>query len=57
VGGYVLGDLLTSVVAGIGTYVWTLALGVLYPMLLVILAAAALRLLLQEATFRHLDST
>lgn len=56
-GGYVLENLLTSVVAGIGTYVWMLAFGILYPVLLAILAAAALRLLLHEVTFRRLDST
>jgi predicted PurR-regulated permease PerM len=55
-GGYVLGNLLTSV-AGIGTYVWMLAFGVLYPVLLAILAAAALRILLHEVTFRRLDRT
>ena len=47
------GNLLTSV----GTRVWMLAFGVLCPVLLVILAASALRLLLHEVTFRRLDST
>ncbi len=56
-GGYVLGNLLTSVVAGIGTCAWMLAFGVLYPVMLAILAAADLRLLLHEVTFRRLDST
>jgi predicted PurR-regulated permease PerM len=55
-GGYVLGNLLTSV-AGIGTYVWMLAFGVLDPVLLAILSAAALRLLLHEVTFWRLDRT
>jgi predicted PurR-regulated permease PerM len=57
VGGYVLGNLLTSVVAGIGTYVWVQAFGVLYPVLLAILAAAVLRRMLHEVTFRRLEST
>src|SRR5579871_2187395 len=39
VGGYVLGNLLTSVVAGVGTAVWCLALGVPYPVLLGLLVA------------------
>jgi predicted PurR-regulated permease PerM len=56
VGGYVLGNLLTSVVAGIGSYVWMPASGVPDPVLLAIPAAAALRLLLHEVTFRRLDS-
>jgi predicted PurR-regulated permease PerM len=34
VGGFVLGNLLTSVVAGVGTWVWLMALGVPYPVLL-----------------------
>jgi hypothetical protein len=34
-----------------------LAFGVLYPVMLAILAAADLRLLLHEVTFRRLDST
>jgi predicted PurR-regulated permease PerM len=55
--GYVLGNLLTSVVAGIGTSAWMLTFGVLYPVLPAIVAAAALRLLLHEVTFRRLDST
>jgi len=34
VGGYVLGNFITSVIAGLGTYVWLLAWGVPYPLLL-----------------------
>ena len=34
VGGYVLGNFITSVIAGLGTYVWLLAFGVPYPLLL-----------------------
>ena len=34
VGGYVLGDVLTSVIIGIGTTVWMLAFGIPYPLLL-----------------------
>jgi predicted PurR-regulated permease PerM len=34
VGGFVLGNLLTSVVAALGTYLWLLAFGVRYPVLL-----------------------
>jgi predicted PurR-regulated permease PerM len=39
VGGYVLGDFLTSVVAGVGTYIWLLIFGVRYPVLLALLVA------------------
>jgi predicted PurR-regulated permease PerM len=39
VGGFVLGNFLTSAVAGIGTYVWMLILGVPYPILLALLVA------------------
>ena len=39
VGGYVLGNFLTSAIAGIGTYVWLLAFGVPYPLLLSLLVA------------------
>ncbi|HVM68136.1 MAG TPA: AI-2E family transporter [Acidimicrobiales bacterium] len=39
VGGYVLGNILTSVVAGAGTAVWCLALGIPYPVLLGLLVA------------------
>jgi len=34
VGGYVLGNFITSVIAGLGTYLWLLAWGVPYPLLL-----------------------
>ncbi|HEY3735756.1 MAG TPA: AI-2E family transporter [Streptosporangiaceae bacterium] len=34
VGGYVLGNVLTSVIAGVGTYLWMLAFGIPYPILL-----------------------
>jgi predicted PurR-regulated permease PerM len=34
VGGYVLGNIVTSVIAGLGTYFWLLAWGVPYPLLL-----------------------
>jgi predicted PurR-regulated permease PerM len=34
VGGYVLGNFITSVIAGLGTYFWLLAFGVPYPLLL-----------------------
>jgi predicted PurR-regulated permease PerM len=34
VGGYVLGNFLTSVIAGAGTYFWMLAFGIPYPLLL-----------------------
>jgi len=65
VGGYVLGNLLTSVIAGIGTYVWMLAFGIPYPLLLTLLvgalvaipAAPALRRLRYEVTFGKLDGT
>ena len=39
VGGYVLGNLLTSFIAGLGTWIWALALGVPYGLLLGILVA------------------
>ena len=39
VGGYVLGNLLTSAIAGIGTWVWALALGIPYALLLGLLVA------------------
>jgi predicted PurR-regulated permease PerM len=39
VGGYVLGNFLTSVIAGIGTYVWLLIFGVPYPILLALMVA------------------
>jgi predicted PurR-regulated permease PerM len=34
VGGYLLGNFITSAIAGLGTYVWMLALGIPYPILL-----------------------
>jgi predicted PurR-regulated permease PerM len=34
VGGYVLGNFITSVIAGLGTFLWLLAFGVPYPLLL-----------------------
>jgi predicted PurR-regulated permease PerM len=39
VGGYVLGNFLTSVIAGVGTYIWLLIFGVPYPILLSMLVA------------------
>ncbi len=39
VGGYVLGNFLTSAIAGIGTYLWLRAFGVPYPILLGLLVA------------------
>jgi predicted PurR-regulated permease PerM len=39
VGGYVLGNLLTSFIAGFGTWVWCLALGIPYSLLLGLLVA------------------
>jgi predicted PurR-regulated permease PerM len=39
VGGYVLGNFITSAIAGLGTYVWLLAWGVPYPLLLGIFVA------------------
>ena len=37
VGGYMLGNLLTSAIAGIGTYIWLIIFGVPYPVLLALL--------------------
>jgi predicted PurR-regulated permease PerM len=34
VGGFVLGNVVTSVIAGLGTYLWMLAFGIPYPLLL-----------------------
>ncbi len=34
VGGFVLGNIVTSVIAGLGTYLWMLAFGIPYPILL-----------------------
>jgi predicted PurR-regulated permease PerM len=39
VGGYVLGNLLTSFIAGLGTCLWSLAFGIPYPLLLGLLVA------------------
>ena len=39
VGGYVLGNFITSLIAGLGTYVWLLAFGIPYPLLLGIFVA------------------
>jgi predicted PurR-regulated permease PerM len=39
VGGYVLGNVITSLIIGIGTLAWTLALGVPYPVLLALVVA------------------
>jgi predicted PurR-regulated permease PerM len=39
VGGYLLGNVLTSVIAGLGTYVWMLIFGIPYPALLGLLVA------------------
>jgi predicted PurR-regulated permease PerM len=39
VGGFLLGNLLTSVIAGIGTYLWMIAWGIPYPVLLGLLIA------------------
>jgi len=39
VGGYVLGNVITSAIAGLGTYLWMLAWGIPYPALLGLLVA------------------
>jgi len=39
VGGYLLGNVLTSVIAGVGTYVWMVAFGIPYPALLALTVA------------------
>jgi predicted PurR-regulated permease PerM len=39
VGGFMLGNLLTSLIAGLGTYLWLLAFGVPYALLLALLVA------------------
>jgi predicted PurR-regulated permease PerM len=39
VGGYVLGNVLTSVIAGLGTFIWMMIFGVPYPVLLALLVA------------------
>jgi predicted PurR-regulated permease PerM len=39
VGGFLLGNFLTSAIAGVGTYIWMLVFGVPYPILLALLVA------------------
>jgi predicted PurR-regulated permease PerM len=39
VGGYLLGNALTSLIAGAGTYVWMISFGIPYPALLALLVA------------------
>jgi predicted PurR-regulated permease PerM len=39
VGGFVLGNFITSAIAGLGTYVWLIAFGVPYPLLLAMFVA------------------
>jgi predicted PurR-regulated permease PerM len=39
VGGYVLGNFLTSAIAGLGTYFWMLAFGIPYPLVLALMVA------------------
>ena len=39
VGGFVLGNLITSLIAGVGTFVWLLIFGVPYPLLLALMVA------------------
>jgi predicted PurR-regulated permease PerM len=39
VGGYMLGNVLTSLIAGLGTFFWMLAFGIPYPVLLALLVA------------------
>jgi predicted PurR-regulated permease PerM len=39
VGGFVLGNLITSLIAGVGTFIWLLAFGVPYPLLLALMVA------------------
>jgi predicted PurR-regulated permease PerM len=39
VGGFMLGNLITSVVSGIGTYIWLMVFGVPYPLLLALFVA------------------
>ena len=41
VGGYLLGNFITSAIAGLGTFVWMLALGIPYPILLAMFVALA----------------
>ena len=39
VGGFVLGNLITSLIAGVGTFVWLLIFGVPYPIVLALMVA------------------
>jgi predicted PurR-regulated permease PerM len=39
VGGYMLGNVLTSLIAGLGTFFWMLAFGIPYPVLLALLVS------------------
>jgi predicted PurR-regulated permease PerM len=39
IGGFVLGNLLTSLIAGVGTFVWLVIFGIPYPLLLAIMVA------------------
>jgi predicted PurR-regulated permease PerM len=39
VGGFMLGNLITSIVSGIGTYIWLMVFGVPYPLLLALFVA------------------
>jgi len=39
IGGYLLGNLFTSLIAGLGTYLWTIAFGLPYPILLALTVA------------------
>jgi predicted PurR-regulated permease PerM len=39
VGGYVLGNVITSAIAGLGTFIWMMAFGIPYPVLLGLLVA------------------
>lgn len=62
VGGFVLGNILTSVVAGAGTVVWALIFGLPYPLLLGLLGAlvavpiaATLQIILEQVTFPSLE--
>jgi predicted PurR-regulated permease PerM len=61
VGGYVLGDLFTSFIAGAGTLLWALVLGIPYAVFLGLLVAipiaAALKLLLDQIAAPSLEKT
>jgi predicted PurR-regulated permease PerM len=39
IGGFVLGNLLTSLIAGVGTFIWLVIFGIPYPLLLAIMVA------------------